>query len=188
MTPRTGDFACTTLVAEIAAPEPFVSILLVTHFPDYQVDHDHERELQTVLAARHIEGIIAQRDMHVLLSGDLDAEPDAASIRFLAGKQSLDGLSVCYRNAWDSTHPDNSVGTFVASNSLAPDDSPFEAIDHIFVRCGQHGAPTLGIAACELAFDEPIDGVWASDHFGLVADLADVNEQGVMAADVPNHS
>jgi hypothetical protein len=39
------------------------------------------------------------------------------------------------------------------------------------VRCGNHG-PTFDIAACALLFDEPIDRVWASDHFGVVADLA----------------
>jgi hypothetical protein len=38
--------------------------------------------------------------------------------------------------------------------------------------CAEHRAPTLDIAACTLAFDEPIEGVWASDHFGVVADLA----------------
>ena len=30
----------------------------------------------------------------------------------------------------------------------------------------------LDIAACERIFDEPVNGIWASDHFGLVADLA----------------
>jgi hypothetical protein len=39
------------------------------------------------------------------------------------------------------------------------------------VRCVPHGGPTLDIRAWELAFDEPVDGVWASDHFGVVADL-----------------
>jgi hypothetical protein len=24
---------------------------------------------------------------------------------------------------------------------------------------------------CELVFDKPVDGAWASDHFGVVADL-----------------
>jgi hypothetical protein len=39
------------------------------------------------------------------------------------------------------------------------------------VRCGDHG-PSLEVAACALAFDEPVGGVWASDHFAVVADLA----------------
>jgi hypothetical protein len=27
------------------------------------------------------------------------------------------------------------------------------------------------VRRCDLIFDEPVGGVWASDHFGLVADL-----------------
>jgi hypothetical protein len=41
----------------------------------------------------------------------------------------------------------------------------------VLVGCGEHGGPTLAVADCALAFDEPVDGVWASDHFGVVADL-----------------
>ena len=44
-------------------------------------------------------------------------------------------------------------------------------IDYVLVRAGDHG-PTLRILDCALAFDEPIDGIWASDHFGVVADLS----------------
>ena len=44
-------------------------------------------------------------------------------------------------------------------------------IDYIMVRCVEHG-PTLAISNCARIFDEPVDGVWASDHFGVVADLA----------------
>jgi endonuclease/exonuclease/phosphatase family metal-dependent hydrolase len=51
-------------------------------------------------------------------------------------------------------------------------DWPFRRLDYILVRCGLHGGPTLEVAACGRIFDEPVEGVWASDHFGLVADLA----------------
>jgi hypothetical protein len=43
-------------------------------------------------------------------------------------------------------------------------------IDYLLVRCHDHG-PTLRIADCRMAFHEPVAGVWASDHYGLVADL-----------------
>lgn len=175
VTPRTADFACTTLSAEIQVPDPIGPLLFINHFPDYQPDHEYERELQAVIAARSIEELVAQRGRHVVLAGDLDAEPDAASVRFLSGRQSLAGLSVCYRNAWERAHPGDPGQTFTARNPLVAEanwDWPFQRIDHIFVRCGRHGGPTLGIAACELAFNEPVGGVWASDHFGLVADLA----------------
>lgn len=104
-TTRTGDFACTTFIAAILAPDPFGPLLLVNHFPDWQLAHEHERELQAVIAARAIESFVDERASHVILAGDLDAESDAASIRFLCGRQSLAGMSVCYRSAWDSALP-----------------------------------------------------------------------------------
>lgn len=50
-------------------------------------------------------------------------------------------------------------------------DWPFRRIDYLFVRCGVHGGPTLAINECERIFDRPVDGIWASDHYGLLADL-----------------
>jgi hypothetical protein len=52
VTPRTADFACTTLVAEIAAPDPFGPLVFVDHMPSWQLQHEHERELQALAAAR----------------------------------------------------------------------------------------------------------------------------------------
>jgi hypothetical protein len=39
------------------------------------------------------------------------------------------------------------------------------------VRCTDHG-PTFDVRACERVFDEPVDGVWISDHFGVAELLA----------------
>lgn len=175
LTPRSGgDYASTTLIAETQAPHLPEPLLLVNHFPDAHADHAHERELQTVFVARAIEAMVAERNCHVVLAGDLNAEPDAASVRFLTGKQSLDGLSVCYRDAWESAHPGQPAPTYSARNSLQATHNwnwPFQQIDHILVRCGVRDQPTLHIAACDLAFAEPVNGVWASDHFGLVTEL-----------------
>jgi hypothetical protein len=41
----------------------------------------------------------------------------------------------------------------------------------VLVRCAEHGGPSLKIESCERIFDESMNGVWASDHFGVVADL-----------------
>jgi endonuclease/exonuclease/phosphatase family metal-dependent hydrolase len=68
--------------------------------------------------------------------------------------------------------PDDRGETFTPRNPLVADwDWPFRRLDYILVRCGEHGGPTLEIASCDRIFDEPVDGVWASDHFGVVADL-----------------
>ena len=51
VTPRTADFACGTLIAEVLAPEPVGPLLFVNHLPNWQLTFEHERELQTVIAA-----------------------------------------------------------------------------------------------------------------------------------------
>ena len=43
-------------------------------------------------------------------------------------------------------------------------------IDQILVRCSDHG-PTLDVVACDHFLEEPVNGIWASDHFGIVADF-----------------
>lgn len=115
--------------------------------------------------------------------GDLDADPEAASVRFWCGRQSLHGTSVCYRDAWASKHRRDPGYTLTPENPLVRDqvikgmrpfrDWPFRRIDYIFVRFGAHGGNSLDILRCERVFDESICGVWASDHFGLFADLAE---------------
>jgi endonuclease/exonuclease/phosphatase family metal-dependent hydrolase len=153
LSPRTADFPCTALLAEVQTPEPIGALLFVNHFPSWKLDFEYEREQQAVRTARLIEDVVAGRKMHVVLVGDLDAEPNAASIRFWSGRQSLDSMSVCYRDAWESAHPADAGHTFTPDNLLMKDpDWPFRRIDYIFVRCGLHGGPTLGISACSLIF------------------------------------
>jgi endonuclease/exonuclease/phosphatase family metal-dependent hydrolase len=138
--------------------------------------------LQAVAAARFVEEKVSQTNQQVVLVGDFDADPDSASVRFWSGRQSLSDMSVCYRDAWESTHPKDPGHTFTPSNPLVKDgvvkgmqpfrDWPFRRIDYIFVRFGLHGGLALDVAACERIFNEPFNGIWASEHFGLVADLA----------------
>jgi endonuclease/exonuclease/phosphatase family metal-dependent hydrolase len=175
LTPRAADFPATTLLGEIDAPDPVGKLLFVNHLPSWKPQHELERELQTCAAVRAIDAIVSERRMHAVLAGDLDAVPEAASIRFLRGLQSLGGLSVCYRDAWGAAHPDDPGHTFAVHNPLVMEESDVRQevsrrIDYIFVRCDEHG-PTLEITSCALAFAEPIDDRFASDHFGLVADL-----------------
>ncbi|WP_250037245.1 endonuclease/exonuclease/phosphatase family protein [Paractinoplanes maris] len=174
VTPRTHDFACTALLIEVLVPEPIGRVWMLHHFPDYQLDHEHERTLQALVVARAVEDVLTEQPGHVVLAGDLDAEPQADSLRFLTGHHGVDGMSVCYRDAWTSTHghadrPDGD--TFVPANPNGSDwDWPYRRIDYILVRCGAHGGPTLRVMNCARTFDQPHTTI--SDHYGLVADLA----------------
>jgi endonuclease/exonuclease/phosphatase family metal-dependent hydrolase len=160
LTPRTVDFACSTLIAEVG------DLLFVNHLPSWQLDFERERELQAVTAAVAVEQ--RRGDRHVVVCGDFDADPDAASVRFWTGRQSIEGASVCYRDAWESAHPGEPGPTFTPENPLVADpDWPFRRIDYILVRCGRHGGPSLPIRSCERIFDSPP----ASDHYGLLAEV-----------------
>lgn len=181
MTERCAGFPAGTLIAEVQAPYPVGAFLFVNHFPHWQLNFERERELQAVVAARFIEEQVQHTFRQVVVVGDFDADRDAASIRFWSGRQSLADLSVCYRDAWESAHPENTGHTFTPASPVVMNevvknmrpfrDWPFRRIDYVFIRFGAHGGQALDIKACAQIFENPVDGIWASDHFGLVADL-----------------
>ena len=112
--------------------------------------------------------------MHAVVLGDFDATPDSASMSFWRGRRPVDGFSVCYQDTWEYAHPENPGYTFDTSNPLVRAGEVATGvsrkIDHVLVRSGLHG-PTLQVADCRRVLDQPVDGVWASDHFGVLADL-----------------
>jgi endonuclease/exonuclease/phosphatase family metal-dependent hydrolase len=165
----------TAVAAEVLVPPPFGPLLAVHHRGTYHLNLESVREQQAIATARFVEDLVAGRnDVPVVLLGDLNAAPDSASIRFLTGAQSLEGTSVRYEDAWAATHPDEPGHTFTPRNPLVrAGQMPLERgrrIDYILIRSGPHG-PLLDVADCRLVFTEPVNGIWASDHFGVLADL-----------------
>ncbi|MEI5035643.1 endonuclease/exonuclease/phosphatase family protein [Streptomyces sp. S1A(2023)] len=168
ITERTGGFACTCLITEILAPEPLGRIWVANHFPDYRLDHERERRLQTAAVARELEELVTTWPGHVVIAGDMDADAQADCIRFLTGRHVIDDFSVCYRDAWEAVHPHQPLTTYSPSNPYqeAP-DWPFRGIDHVMVRCADAG-PTLLTASCTRVFDLGPDTI--SDHYGLAVE------------------
>jgi endonuclease/exonuclease/phosphatase family metal-dependent hydrolase len=170
-----GSGARATAVAfEISVPS-FGRVLAVHHKGTYQLQLEGVREQQAVATARFVEDLVAERaDLPVVLMGDFNAGPEAASLQFLTGRRSLGGLSVRYEDAWEAAHPHDPGHTFSPRNSLVrAGQMPLERgrrIDHVLVRSGAHG-PLLDTVGCQLVLDDPVDGVWASDHFGVLAEL-----------------
>jgi endonuclease/exonuclease/phosphatase family metal-dependent hydrolase len=160
-------------------------LLVVSHGNSWAWWAERERELQALAVVRRIEALLADEPAHVVLGGDFNAVPDTSSMRFLAGRTSLDGVSTAYRDCWESAHGAADGWTFDPTNPLTAIDEPDldrgRRIDHLLVRCGDHG-PTLRVEDCRLALDEPVNGVMPSDHYGVVADLA------VPAAPMPDTS
>ena len=103
-------------------------------------------------------------------------EPQAGSLRFFTGLQTLDGESVSYLRAWDVAH------RFEPCVTIDPDRNPlasgmrgwpYRQIDHLLVRSAPDGLASLRVDSCSRVHDESSAGVWASDHFGIIADLTD---------------
>ncbi|MCO1660207.1 endonuclease/exonuclease/phosphatase family protein [Pseudonocardia humida] len=109
------------------------------------VDDRHRRALPTVVA------------------GDLNAGPGSASLRVLAGR---------FRDAW-AVAGDGPGYTWSVDNPLAAaeigrllgEPGHRRRIDHVLV------GPGARVGAARLVADRPVDGVWLSDHAGVLVDL-----------------
>jgi endonuclease/exonuclease/phosphatase family metal-dependent hydrolase len=162
---------CATLIVELELP--FGRLVVAHHKPNWPFPLEVEREQQARRAALAVERHAGDGPAVVL--GDFDATPDAASMAFWRGRRSVDGVSVCYQDAWETARSDELGFTFSAENPLVRAGEVATAIsrriDYVLVRAGRHGA-LLEVLSCDRLLDTPVGGVWASDHYGVVADLA----------------
>ena len=174
--PGSTDFPWATLAAVVDIPGAG-ELLFIGGTVAWHLDAEAARERQVVtiadLDARH------RRELPTIIAGDFNATPDAASIRFLTGRQSLGGRSVHYHDAWEIAGEGPGY-SWIADNPNAATDiarivkqpSHRRRIDYVFVGgWDAHPRAHAYVRAARLAFDKPVDGVWPSDHFGVVVDL-----------------
>jgi endonuclease/exonuclease/phosphatase family metal-dependent hydrolase len=158
----------TTEVTTPHGPMPFVC----THL-SWRCHHGYLREQQVKEVARVIKRRAPVRGGHLplVLVGDMNARPDSTEIRFLNGNHALDGESIYLADCFAEvgTGPgftfDGSRNPFAAATHELP-----RRIDYILAR----GPDALGRGIplrCEVVLDEVADGVAASDHFGVYAEL-----------------
>ncbi len=107
-----------------------------------------------------------------ILMGDLNAEPQSDEIRYLGGYTNLGReRTIRFQDMWDYTTQERSATFDGTRNPFAAlVHEPPRRLDYIFVRGPDEkgrGRPT----EVRLCFDQPEDGVYCSDHFGVMADL-----------------
>jgi endonuclease/exonuclease/phosphatase family metal-dependent hydrolase len=177
--PRTADapdVPWCTLATSVALPDVGDLLFIATTAP-WRLDAESARERQAValtdLDARH-RGVLP-----TVIAGDFNAGPDAASIRYLTGRQSLQGRSVLYHDGW-AVAGDGPGHTWSCDNEAADAEmarivrQPHyrRRLDYIFIGSWHaHPAAHGRIESARLAFTDPVDGVWPSDHFGVVIDI-----------------
>lgn len=49
----------------------------------------------------------------MIVAGDMDADAASDSMRFWTGRHVIGDLSVCYRSAWESVHPEEPLATYI---------------------------------------------------------------------------
>lgn len=166
--PDAADVPWSTVAAVVALPE-LGDLLFIAPATAWRPEAEAARERQAValtdLDARH------RTDLPTVIAGDFNAAPDATSIRYLRGLQSLGQRSVTYTDAW-ATAGDGPGYTWTTDNPNAATvidqivDQPNHRrrIDYAFVGSKTaHPNATCRVRTASLAFDHPLEGTWPSD-------------------------
>jgi len=156
------------LYARIEAPHAVVPFF-VTHLNSGWGQSALRRE-RVVAIARFVREK-ARGGHPPVLVGDFNAPPDADEVRCLVGKSVPPVRGFVLADAWDYARPLEPGWTWDRRNPrVAATFEPDARIDYVFV--GPPGRDGLGqVLGAELFGTEPVEGVWASDHFGVLAAL-----------------
>jgi endonuclease/exonuclease/phosphatase family metal-dependent hydrolase len=114
----------------------------------------------------------APADLPPLVAGDFNAQADSDEMRLLEGHLTAPaepGLLLANTRRW-AADPDEPTWT-PANPYVVPSGSPPARIDHVLVGLDRGTVP-VRVEHTAVFGDRPIDGVWPSDHFGVVVDLA----------------
>lgn len=132
---------------------------------------------QRVAQVRALAGFIAaHRDGAAyppVVTGDLNAEPDSDEVRLLCGSATAPAApGLVLLDAWRYADRGDPGYTWDRRNGHLGQTAVVDArIDYILV--GIPLDPTHGwVRSVRVAADEPVGGVWPSDHFAVVADLS----------------
>ena len=130
------------------------------------------RETQVQELARYVEDTSDPgAAMPPVVAGDFNAEPDSTEVRFLSGLTSLSGTSVYFQDAWRVSGGRGPGHTWDNRNTFAAaEHEPDRRIDYVFVG---HVRPDGAgrVESAQVVCDRALTGTFASDHFGVVADL-----------------
>jgi endonuclease/exonuclease/phosphatase family metal-dependent hydrolase len=160
----------TLLFAE--ALSPFGAIpFFVTHL-NWKFEDGHVRAAQVREIVQAIDALQSADGFPAVLVGDMNAEPDSDEMRYLRGLTALGGdRRVYFQDAFALAGDGSPGATYARRNPFAaPLREPDRRIDYILVRGRdeRHRGEPLDAALC---FDQPVDGTFPSDHFGVVANL-----------------
>jgi endonuclease/exonuclease/phosphatase family metal-dependent hydrolase len=111
-------------------------------------------------------------DLPAVITGDFNAEPDSDEIRLLEGHKTAPAVpGQVFVDAWRFAEAGSPAATWDSRNPHAAAlGFPDSRIDYVFVGMPISGrGRVLGVRRFGAA---AVDGVWPSDHFGVLAHIA----------------
>ena len=164
-----GDEHRNVLRADVDGPRGPLQVFC-THL-NWQLDHSHIRQEQVTALAEMV-AAARPRTYVPIVCGDFNAEPHSDEIEMLTGQRQLAVRGMLLVDVWNACHPGDLGFTWTNTNPYARSQLEWDRrIDYIFA--GWPKAAGAGVPVhCQLLGDTPTDdGIWPSDHLGLLADL-----------------
>lgn len=164
-----GEQPRVALHARIDAPAGALAFF-TTH-----LTHRHSGSAERVEQVRALARFVADQRQGCayppVVTGDFNAEPDSDELRLLGGILTTPAVpDLTLVDAWRYAPPGDPGLTWDRRNDYVTERGLFDArIDQVLV-----GPPRDGrgrVRAVRLGGTEPVEGVWPSDHFAVVADL-----------------
>ncbi len=150
---------------------PWGPLPVATTHLNWKLDEGHVRVAQTRFVVERLTAFGVEGDLPAVLAGDLNAEPDSDEVRWLRGRTGLGGECVYFDDCFAAAGDGSRGVTFARRNPYAaPAREPDRRIDYVFVR-GPDAHGRGWPVACRVVLDAPEEGVWPSDHFGVLAEV-----------------
>lgn len=146
------------------------------------------RDTFTALSPNPDKGYRPHRDQRpiVIYGGDLNTTPDSTPIRYLTGRDVVNGQSTHWLDAWDAA-PDGADGATITPTVYSqieygarldtpylPERHPRERYDYLLVHEWSHGHAGDPLRAHRFATETFVyedRDLTVSDHYGVIADL-----------------
>jgi endonuclease/exonuclease/phosphatase family metal-dependent hydrolase len=156
------------LFAEINGPRGLFP-MFSTHL-NWKADQSHIRQCQ-VTDLVHFVDSVRPWSFPPIVCGDFNADPSSEEIRMLEGLTNYPVEGLVFYDAWSVAGGEGAGTTCDSTNPyIAPKLKPDRRLDYIFV--GEPQASSAGqIVECKVVGNEPVDGVWPSDHHAVLAEL-----------------
>jgi endonuclease/exonuclease/phosphatase family metal-dependent hydrolase len=156
-------------VIRAAVDGPRGRLAIYTTHLNWRFDQSDVRQEQVRFVARLITET-REEGFPPILTGDFNAAPDSDEIRMLTGRTTLAVPGLVFHDAWEAAGDGGAGFTWTNANPWARQDlEPDRRIDYVFVGWPKKGGAGH-VTSCRV-IGQAIDGVFPSDHLGVLAEL-----------------